>query len=451
MKSIAVIKISHLKERYVLSILLMLYGAIFLYALRQYIQWQSVNVILGLIALPFVVIKWQDVYRSLRYGWMASLSALLALLLPVNTLLYFAILFAIFFVIENLTGKLNELPLLVAALMSPVFQYAANTFSFPVRLNLSEWAGNCLRLIGNDIIVKGNVIIKQGQEFAVDPACMGLSMMITSLLISLLLIAVYQKRYGLRWSEWMLTLFLLIVVAMNVLCNLVRIIFLVQFTVLPGTVMHEVAGIFCLLIYVVLPSSLLARWVTQRFGKSLKLQANTCQVGLVQSYIVHMLVGSTILLAAIRIAQRNENNQDISSPVPSLQGYTAKRFSSGIIKLENEHALVYIKSITGFYSADHSPLICWKGSGYILQQVEQKKLCGLEVYTALLINGKDHLHTAWWYDNGSIRTTAQLTWRWKMLKNGAPFSIINVTTSSQETLEAELRKISIEDQFKKLL
>lgn len=78
-----------------------------------------------------------------------------------------------------------------------------------------------------------------------------------------------------------------------------------------------------------------------------------------------------------------------------------------------------------------------EGSGYEFKQVAKTG----SVYTAIIENGTDKLYTAWWYDNGTIRTTSQLTWRWHVLKGGKEFSLINVTTANEEQLQLQIHEL----------
>jgi exosortase N len=177
-------------------VLYLAYAVIMLLSLHAYIAWQSVNVVLGLMALPLVTIIQPGNTRNTRYGIAAVCFAILTVMLPVKTMLYFTIAFAFLFVTENFSGKINWLPVCLICFMSPVFQFATNVFSFPIRLQLTNWAGFIMnRVIGN-VIVKGNMIVYNGNEFSVDPACMGLNMMVTSLLLQLIIIAMFQRKYN---------------------------------------------------------------------------------------------------------------------------------------------------------------------------------------------------------------------------------------------------------------
>src|SRR4026207_625525 len=106
---------------------LLLYAALFTATLNSYIQWQSVNFITGIIAIPLIV-KFTKGTRSNRYGIFALLFGLISLLLPINTILYFAFMFSFLFVIEAFYRKTDLLLLFLLIFLSPVFQYFINVF-----------------------------------------------------------------------------------------------------------------------------------------------------------------------------------------------------------------------------------------------------------------------------------------------------------------------------------
>lgn len=428
--------------------LLLAYGLIFLAALQSYLLWQSVNMMLGLIALPVVTVFNRNTKGSLRYALVALLLGILSMLVPVNTLLYFTILFSLFFIAETFIGKINMLPLLVILLMSPVFQYMSNVFSFPVRLQLTEWAGSMINFAGMQATVHGNMITCTNSEFSVDPACMGLNMMVTSLLLQVILIAVYQKKYAKRASWWQVLLLLGIITILNVFSNLFRIVLLVWFNIQPDTLMHEITGIACLLFYVVLPSLFIT-------GRSIKWIGGNSRIdttaGPVKKYRgIHLALLAITIAAAYTVDGHNKKIKSVVANAPVVDGYTTHRISADILKLENDNSLIYIKAIPGFYSAEHNPMICWRGSGYELKQIAEEEMSGLKVYTALLQNGNDQLYTAWWYENGSNRTIDQLNWRMDALSGGNNYSVVNVTAASKDLLLKAITSINHENLIPRL-
>ncbi|OQP58628.1 exosortase N [Niastella populi] len=431
--------------------LYLVYAVIMLLSLRTYVLWQSVNVVLGLLALPLVTTIQPGNNKNIRYGSVAALFAILAVLLPVKTLLYFSIAFACFFVTENFLGKINLLPVGVVCLMSPVSQFTANVFSVPIRLQLTKWAGAIMNLAQGGITVKGNMIISNNNEFSVDPACMGLNMMVISLLLQLIIIAMYQRKHKLYVGGWQVAGLLTVSFVLNVVSNLFRIICLVWFNILPDAPLHELAGIFCLLLYVIIPMVWLTQLVIKHKGRPEVVTTDKTPVLWNSVFLIHVALYLIICLAAYRGVLIEKSMAEPAAAIETVDGYKAERVTTEIVKLENSRSLVYLKYIPGFFSADHHPMICWNGSGYIFTKVQLEVVGGQQVYTALLQNGKDQLYTGWWYDNGTERTVEQLSWRHKMLTGSRAFSVVNVTTGSKQQLINEIEGIIRSNRLKPLL
>lgn len=428
------------------------YVIIMVLSLHTYLAWQSLHVIMGVLALPLVTTIQPGVINNKRYGIIAAILAVVTMLLPVNTLLYFTIAFACLFVVESFLGKVNWLPVCMIFLLSPVFQFAANVFSFPIRLELTSWAGHIMNRVMGHVTVEGNMIFCNGNEFSVDPACMGLNMMITSLLLQLVVIAMYQRKLKLQLVWWQITGLLAVAFLLNVISNLFRIISLVWFNILPGTYMHDLVGIGCLIVYVIVPVLALTRLVIRYKGRAFALPADKAV-----TFSWKRMAGAQLLLmvaicwSSYTVVSKGNAIDDASAAVASIDGYETTRVTTEIVKLQNNESLIYIKHIPGFYNADHHPMICWKGSGYLFKQVKQETINKQQIYTALLQNGKDQLYTAWWYDNGARRTIDQLSWRSQMLSGARPFSVVNVTAGNKQQLIKEIENLFNHNKLKPLL
>jgi exosortase N len=147
----------------------------------------------------------------------------------------------------------NHLPLFLLGVLSPVFNFLSTVFGFPIRLRLSAWAGALLQGAGLEMAVSGNVISVNGTDFSVDPACMGLNMLVVSLIIALLLLAFQERKRQQTLPMYRIVLVLLATFGLNLLGNLIRIVLLVWFRLLPDNPLHDAVGMVCLLTYVVLP------------------------------------------------------------------------------------------------------------------------------------------------------------------------------------------------------
>ena len=87
-----------------------------------------------------------------------------------------------------------------------------------------------------------------------------------------------------------------------------------------------------------------------------------------------------------------------------------------------------------FFSSEHNPMYCWKGSGYKMKQFNKYNINNNTVYIGDIVKNKSTIYTAWFYSNGKICTTKQLQWRWKSFINQEPFYLVSVSSNHKETL-----------------
>ena len=125
-----------------------------------------------------------------------------------------------------------------------------------------------------------------------------------------------------------------------------------------------------------------------------------------------------------------------------LKDFNCSLEEHGVLKYTNEKLLIYLKPATSFYSADHSPLICWKGSGYNFDNEKIILIENQDVYYSVLSTEKgDKLYTIWWYDNVKSQTISQLKWRFDMMLGAEAYRLINVTCSTKEAAIKEAKKL----------
>ena len=227
---------------------------------------------------------------------------------------------------------------------------------------------------------------------------------------------------------------------------------LVLFNVLPNHPAHGWIGIACLLIYVMLPAMWLAGWLIRRYGKDTiarpAIAARLTGMGMLTAQFILII---SVAIAAAVIKKEKAALQLDTSPVPIVAGWNVARVDASILKLDNPQSLVYIKSIPGFYSGDHHPMICWRGSGFSFRQIEEQSIGSNKLYTAILDDGTQKLYTAWWYDNGSARTIDQFNWRWDVFRGANKYALINLTASSETELKAMVSDVMRKQPFNHIL
>ncbi len=478
--------------------MLIFYAAVAIYWIATGYLQSDLTFIAGLGVLFLSTVVRQPGVGSWRFAIWAALCVGLGLAIPARTFHFLALVFAAGFVFENWKGKINEAPVLTALLLTAVVKTMSIVLGFAIRLELSKNAAAALRYLGMDAVAEGNMIRLKDQYFSVDPACMGLQMVEVSFLFCFFLLGLFERRSG-RYLPWTVLLAAVAGVGLlNLIFNQLRIIFLVVFNILPENPMHDAVGLVGLALYVFVPTWLGLRWAFGRSGSGRALLPELSQqaqgayifvetpknilpgpagrylfagdtgplgrvlnqirrfykdigpLGLLRqprTYIpvVHILLSLGIgWFVFNESAQATSHVTDTAAIVPKgLPANAAiNRLQDGVIQYKHDSLLVYVKPIRGFYSTEHTPLICWQGSGYTFGKIWEQKIGNILCYAGTLEKpGGPVLYTAWWFDNGQEQTISQARWRW-LDAGGAPgFSLVNVTASDKQTLERQLDRM----------
>lgn len=401
---------------------------------------------LGVLAMSTVVR--QPGQGSWRFACWAALCIGLAWMIPARTFHFLALMFALGFVFENIRGKINEAPVLVTFLLTAVVKTMSIVLGFAIRLELSSNAAAVLRFLGTDAVSEGNMIRYQGQYFSVDPECMGLQMVEVSFLFCLLALGWMERRSG-KYLPWPLLLAVVAGVAvLNLIFNQLRILFLVVFRILPENPLHDVVGLLGLALYVFVPTYFGLRWA---FVRAMQQPAGTVDPATTASPvrqahpIVHTLLAISIAcLVVLENAGSQWHVNDVAAIRPKglPAGCIGAVLGDGVVKYTPENLLIYVKPIRGFYSTEHTPLICWQGSGYRFGKVWEQKSGNYTYYAGILEkHGSPPLYTAWWFDNGVVQTVSQTRWRWLDIGGAPGFCLINVTADNPQMLEKQVSRM----------
>ncbi len=394
------------------------------------------NVVIGILLMPFVVIP----VSSRRINWLYLLLSILFIAATwhfhVRMFFFFGMGFLFLFLFEKEIGAADPLMLILMLLMSPFFWQVSSILGFGFRMQLSAWAGNILSSIGTNIVVEGNTMMVDGNAFTVDDACAGLSMLSTSLLMGVFILMYHQRQNKMRVSWLNVIVFFVVLLTLNLIANLFRIIMLVIFKIWPDHFMHDTVGLITLGVYVLMPLYFSARWFVRRFGR--ETRAEWSRVKITEGVVSY---GSITVLVLFATAIHLQSVRSQSTPVAttaSFSGLQPVGMKDGITKFTNERSLIYVKPIPEFFSGEHTPLLCWRGSGYRFEKVVETVVEGRTIYTGVIRKGKDRLYTAWWYSNGDRETLSQWEWRWRMLRYQESFFLVNITSSSQDHLLSEV-------------
>jgi exosortase N len=401
----------------------------------------NTNVLLGLCLIPFSLFLSRGRKFNYTYFCLTLIFGAIAYSYSVRAFYFFMLGFYGLFLIELYFGKVNSLAVFLLAFAAPLFHQVSVILGFPIRLKLSEWAGAMILMAGKKIQVEGNMMTMDGNAFTVDDACMGLSMLSTSLLMGVAVIANQYRVTGLRLNFSQIFIFFLAVFVLNIASNLLRIVILVLFHILPDDPMHEIIGILCLVLYVVVPLYFLSKMGIKRYGRTCE---NLTLVRVpVRTFpkIVLACMAITVVVTGVHINSRRSSPHEVAHVSVELPGATVEKMDEGITKLYNEEILVYLKPIPEFFTSEHTPLLCWKGSGFEFQSVRKATASGHEIYIGRLEKPGEVLFTAWWYNNGNITTVEQWDWRVRMLRGEKRFCLVNVTAKDESLLMSRIEEM----------
>jgi exosortase N len=406
----------------------------------HYLHWDG-NLFTALVLAPFICVADSSRHSS-RFLLPALLIITLAVFIPVNTMLFLALVLAALLWAENIVGKLNNSFMFLLFVISPVFKYLTGMFDFPVRLWLTSQTATLLTFTGVKAIAMGNQIRLANQDFSVDPACAGLNMLIISLLLSLFILTHFQRQLDKYLKFIFLAGFFIVVIGLNVICNFFRIFLLVSFRIMPGTFFHDFVGIACLMIYVIAPLVMGVKPLLKHLGKTRSAPSSAKAkppLNIARHPALHVVLSAVLLFISLHLV--NADTLLSKGKSIKLPGFTKYEMDNGISKFYNKDALIYLKP-TVFYAPEHDPMICWTGSGYQFAAIQKEKISGVEVYTGTLEKGTDKIYAAWWFDNGHIKTINQLQWRWPSMIDGKhPFYLVNVNTSEPDKLRTQVTNL----------
>ena len=415
------------------------YLGILFTSLPTYINPFSVNAVLGITA---IIASWERGPAGNRtYGYFVWISLLLLLYwkFPSMFIFYSAICLSIFCLARTIAGSAGWLPMVSLVLVSPLCEYFASVFSFPIRLELTQIAGSLLHSIDSSYHAAGNILVKGSEEFSVDTACMGLYMLISALLTGIILIGICQRQMKRKLSLLPVLAIGASLLLLNLLANLIRIVSLVEFNVPPENPLHAGIGLACFACYTLLPASVLIKQAVARFGKPRESTGQAAAIN-PSSFLLQLPLLGLVCLAAV--AGRGKSmSQYMAVKSISLPGYKSETLHDAIVKLSTDKVLVYLKPVVGCYASDHQPMICWKGSGYEFRKLAAVDLDGQAIFISTLEKNADRLYTAWWYDNGKTSTISQFTWRWDAFKTNNSWILVNITAASQQELFSQVRRV----------
>lgn len=394
--------------------------------------------IVGLCLIPLLITKQHNTKTNYWYVAGGLFFLTMSLLVHIITLYYIGLAFILILILNTFTKSNNHLSLALVLIISPAFTYLKNAIGIPIRLLLSDASASILSLLQPNVILKGNLVSIGNDSFMIDQACAGLNMLSYTLIIGILVLGIIQNKEQINWSFWQLSFLIIDLISLSIFSNLLRILILIQFKILPDNPIHYYAGVICMITVALIPFSIFCWWLSKFIKKTTSLEnqpplnnyQNLLTIGLlITAFVIGFWVKKPIEFKTKQHVFKHQNQ------------YKTKALNYGVTKFYNDSLLIYEKPLQGLYSAEHSPMICWKGSGYTFKNINIEAINHQRYYIATLTNKDNNkLYTAWWFESNNFKTIDQLEWRLNCFKTNDHFSLINVTTESKHELFMYLSK-----------
>ena len=440
--------------------LLLLTTLVFFYFQPFYLP-RNFALFLGIIFAPFIIIP-VDNQVSNRFLLPTLFLGLSLFFIKTNSLYYGFGVCLLLYIWESRQGRLNNLPLFLFGVLSFLVQQVLTNWSFPIRLQLSVLAGKAIGFLGYPITVTGNLIYLDGQPFSVDPACMGLKMMVTAQLLALVIFAYFERKNKFVFSFSNITFGLVAIILLTILANFIRLLALIIFKIMPDNPLHDMMGLISLMVYALLPFYFGVQFLSRRSSASRtwssgstlsspylilpKYLIRQTQIILRIRHFENVPFATIILLSSLFLYQGIQSKQPIplfAHPYPTekFANFKQSTTGNGMLKLENDSTLVYIKPPVSFFQGSHDPRVCWKGSGYTFQNIQVEKIDDTEIYTAILEHQEERFYTAWWYDNLENTTIEEWQWRMEGLKGPSGYFLVNVSSLNRKHLLEQVGRL----------
>ncbi len=413
-------------------ILLSLFSIFTFINLRNYIIWDSAF-ILALTIFP-LFIKSQKRETSVRLTIPILVLTMVNMFIQINIVKYLMLVLSIALIVEFYLGKINTSYFILTFVVSPYSKFVHSTYSYDLREQLGKIIEKVFKILNFNIEIHGNLVEYDHKTFAIDPGCAGIQMMFIGFVIGIAILINFENSKKIRFNAIEIFLSLLLLFLLNLANNLMRIIFLIYFIVLPDNILHDIIGIFSLILFTLLPFAITAYlYATKKknIQKIDKIQSSQSN----RKYWLYSCLTIVILSTSFSPSSKPHT----STSKLNLKGYKSSELSEGIVKYSNKSSIIYQKP-TFIFKSEHNPMVCWQGSGYDLQQLQTKKI-GNHIYKmGKLISGKDTLYTAWWFDNGINSSIDQWEWRKEKIKNSTSnYYLINISTENYSQLISELK------------
>jgi exosortase N len=339
--------------------------------------------------------------------------------LHINSLHFLSIELFIIGIYYAITKKFSIIAFCCVLLFSSLFQKISDGFSTEIKQEICKWVYFSLR---NFIKIDGfegvNFYINQTQ-ITIDTACMGLNLFKTGLLLGAIILILEEKKQNKNYGNWQKIFVIIAVIVLNIISNYFRIITLLIFQCIENNFTHQLIGWFSFVVYQVIPTFLLLKYVIQPKFENKEYDSKTN---------IYLFFGISIILFITSLKMKEEKNYDLLSNLPQKYKNGSWVIKNHVYKKEIGETLIYVKA------PFHNPMTCWTGSGYKITKTEIISKNNHEIWKITMKKNNKTYHSYWWYEIDNQIETNYFKATLQSLQDRKPIKLIN------ETIEVKLKK-----------
>ena len=398
-------------------------------ALRHFdgMQW------FGIALLPFILKAEKGVTGNNFYLGLSILFSLLYLTLGQYYWTFAAGLSIIYHLINTRIGRLNSIAFYTIIFYLPLTRSFFMLFGFHVRIQITKWAGWVLSLVNDNVSFLGSRIWVDGNEFTVDAGCMGLRLVITGFILSLLIMQQLAKRYNVKPDCWFVSSFLLVSLVLVIAANFFRILLTIQFQSCANSWSHELIGLSTFLVFHLVPMYMLVRKFIPKIRQDRELSSRKVASNGIDLWLMGMLV--SLMLAKSIYSPNGARFTGKEGLVKNIKGYELNVSRDGVHKYSSSNSTLIVKPMFPLSFSNHHPMLCWRADGFDVIGESLTKLGETDCYRANLQRDDQQLQTAWWYvDEDGNKTTSEWEWRWSAISKKKQYFLVNLAATSEDHL-----------------
>lgn len=387
----------------------------------------------GVFLLPFVLRINKDARGRGFYLVPAVIFSGFYLLLGQYYWTFAAALSILYHLIDTRIGKLNAVAFYTIIFYLPLTRSFFTLFGFYIRMEITKWAGWLLSFVNQSVTYLDSQIWVDGNAFTVDAGCMGLRLVITGFIFTLLLVQQLSKRQGKEPTRKILSIALFLSFLFVVIANFFRILLIIQFRSPANSWSHELLGLGAFALFHLIPMYWMVRWLVNRMAVDTSVQPSTASPILLRNWPVLLMVSVMLIRSNFFPSEvRYSGNEGLTS---ELGGYELQVSKDGVHRYSNANSVLLVKPMFPLSFSNHHPMLCWRGDGFDVVGEVRSKLGETDCFRAVLERPDQQLTTCWWFmnQNGDM-TMNEWEWRWRSLTKGEQFFLVNFVATNESDL-----------------